>query len=273
MNDRIISPPRAIRSSFVEARVFVRSLKIKSSRAYRDFLKTRNLLLQNENPYLVRDPHIAYHGLGWISWWDWLGKDKEVFEGFIEARSYVRALSLNSVNEWWAFIRKRMQGVNDCPRLPYNPSSAYAKNGWVDWPDWLGNHTHLKNYQHNKRSRSHAFEVAREYVRQFGFKSKSDYLNADFLRRPILLGSSYLFIPVKPGEAYGKSKWISWSDWLGVKIASYEESEFYARSLNFPNKKAWDAHCRMGLLPRGIPHNPHYRFKSNWAGWGYFLRG
>ena len=54
---------------------------------------------------------------------------------FEEARVIARKLKLRSLKEWEEW---RKSGLRP-PGMPSAPDKTYRGDGWVSWPDWLGN--------------------------------------------------------------------------------------------------------------------------------------
>ena len=58
---------------------------------------------------------------------------------FIDAKSFVQKLKLKSKTEWYQYIKGEIKDKPILPiEIPRNPSTSYAKEGWISWPDWLG---------------------------------------------------------------------------------------------------------------------------------------
>ena len=58
---------------------------------------------------------------------------------FIDAKSFVQKLKLKSKTEWYQYIKGEIKDKPILPiEIPRNPSTSYAKDGWISWPDWLG---------------------------------------------------------------------------------------------------------------------------------------
>ena len=83
-------------------------------------------------------PSRAYRGDGWVSYPDWLGNggtSPNNMLPFDVARVIVRKLKLRSHKEWQEWSKSGLRP----PGMPSPPSRSYRDNGWVSWPDWLGN--------------------------------------------------------------------------------------------------------------------------------------
>ena len=115
---------------FAEARIFARSLGLRSIREWRRYAASNKL--PNDIPHVYLDV-FAYANEGWTGYEDWLGKEK-IKRPFAEARAFVRRLKLSTVLEWQQFTRSK----NFPTDIPKSPDRGYAAAGWIDWGDWLG---------------------------------------------------------------------------------------------------------------------------------------
>ena len=120
--------------SFVAARKYARSLKLRSQNQWYELSKAQKLPSD-----LPRNPYRTYSDEGWIDWGDFLGSGNEAtyyrrFREFTDARSYVHELGLSRWEDWIAYSRSKRR-----PRdIPSAPDRTYKGKGWISWPDWLG---------------------------------------------------------------------------------------------------------------------------------------
>ena len=148
---------------FEEARVFARSLKLRSKTEWFQYRKS------GERPDdIPKSPNDVYKNDGWKGWIDWLGNEdrikvfseegkkkmsetlkgriiseehkrkiseagKKSWRPFEEAREFVRSLQLKNTREWEEY-RNSGKKPDDIPSHP----NVIHKNDWVSWPDWLG---------------------------------------------------------------------------------------------------------------------------------------
>ena len=92
---------------FKEAREYARSLKLKSSKEWFAFCKSKDF------PHNIpKTPGGAYANDGWDGFSDWLGTGKAKYlmkkQGrlsFEEAREFVRSLHLSGIKDWWAYCK------------------------------------------------------------------------------------------------------------------------------------------------------------------------
>jgi hypothetical protein len=117
---------------------------------------------------------------------------------FKKARGIARKLGLESKEEWIVLCKSG----NKPDGIPKKPDAAYAKTGWIGWPDFLGAG---RIYRHDPRD----FKKARAFARKLGLTTSTEWTKwARSSKRP-------LHIPAKPNKVYAGSGWAGWPDWLG----------------------------------------------------------
>src|SRR5687768_14832090 len=160
--DRIASYKKVYRT-FEEARLFARSLGIRTESEWIDWAKGE--LRPDDIP---AHPYGVYKHKGWTSWGDWIGtrNKKGGFRAFEEARIYVQNLGLKSYEEWRSWYKSETRPID----IPANPSRVYQDKGWVSWGDWLG--TDRVAYQNIVYR---PFHEARSFVRSLGLKTQSGW--------------------------------------------------------------------------------------------------
>jgi len=245
---------------FEEAREYVHSLKLKSTKEWRKYTKSekRPNKIPN-NPAWVYSKH-------WKGFEDWLGyktyrKSRKFFLPFEQAREYARSLGLNSELEWRKFNKKNKLPEN----IPYAPHRCYKE--WKGYPDWLGT---LKINSDYGKFRS--FEDARKFVRSlklYGNPGWVEYKKS---------GKKPKDIPSHPNKVY-KDKWKGWSDWTGVdtkkqkfrKLRSFEDAKLFVHKLGLKNTDDWIEYKKSGKKPSDIPATPALVYKNEWKGMGDWL--
>ena len=130
--------------AFENARKFARGLGLKGEAEWREFRKG-NLPEKGILPAdIPSTPNEVYAKNGWVSWGDWLGKERVAnrlreYRTFDAARAFVRDLHLKGEGEWRQFRIGKMPEKGVLPsNIPASPHSVYAGRGWVGWGDWLG---------------------------------------------------------------------------------------------------------------------------------------
>ena len=118
---------------FEDARVFVRSLKLRGAEEWEEYRKSGKR--PNDIP---SNPDKIYKNDGWISIPDWLGIQVREWRPFEEAREFARSLKLRSQTEWKQYCKSGKDGIPRLNDIPANPGIIYKNNGWKGYPDWLG---------------------------------------------------------------------------------------------------------------------------------------
>ena len=126
-----VGRPR-VNLEFEEARELVRNEQLSSVAQYRKWWEL------NTPAKIPKRPDRAYKKT-WISWNDFLGSNnpfpcvKRNWRGFVEARSFVQQLALNTKGEWWEYCKSGKKPED----IPSRPDLIY-RDDWFTWKDWLG---------------------------------------------------------------------------------------------------------------------------------------
>ncbi len=252
-------------SPFEEARAFVRKLKLKNNKEWRDYLKSGTK--PDDIPFR---PDHAYLNNGWQSIGDWLGSGTVAarlreYRSFSEARDFVHSLGLKDVNEWVEYCKSGSKPID----IPSNANNVYKGKGWSGWGDWMGTNviaSFLREYR--------PFQEARIFVRGLNLKSGTEwnlYCNSD--KKPD-------DIPNAPQAVYRNDGWLGMGDWLGTNsIANYLrkyrpflEARNFVRQLKLISRSEWKEYCKSGKKPDNIPTNPNRTYKDKgWVGMGDWL--
>ena len=171
---------------------------------------------------------------------------------FAAGRAYVRKLKLGNNKEWkeWSKSAQRLSNIPGCPDL------AYRDDGWISWPDWLGNGT-ARNMVAPL-----PFTVARAYVRKLKLRSTKEWNEWS------KSGQRPSNIPSNPQMTYRDDGWISWPDWLvngstsnqarHVNMLPFTVGRAYVRKLKLRSKKEWNEWSKKAFfipLPGCYPSN------------------
>jgi hypothetical protein len=119
---------------FVQARAFVRSLGMKSTKDWNAYARSGN-----KPEDIPSAPQNTYSKRGWRNYGDWLGTEtvatnSRIYLPFKEARVFVRGLGLKSESEWRAYCNSGKKPAD----IPRAVASVYANDGWQGKRDWLG---------------------------------------------------------------------------------------------------------------------------------------
>jgi hypothetical protein len=244
--------PRVAWKSFTEGRALVRGLGLGGHRGWQAWSKS------GQRPSdIPADPFRTYRDDGWISWNDWLGFEGRAPPGsmlpFAVGRAYVRKLKLEKVKEWREWRKSKERPSN----IPSDPDRVYRDDGWVSWPDWLGNG--------KERVAWKSFTEGRVLVRGLELKTQKGWREwSKSKRRPS-------DIPSNPEKAYRDVGWISWPDWLGNggtaknSALSFAVGKAYVRKLKLRSVKEWKEWSKSGQRPSNIPGNPFQVYRDD--GW------
>jgi hypothetical protein len=114
------------------------------------------------------------------------------------------------------------------------------------------------------------FEEQREYVRNLGFSSISEFRS--FCQKK----DKPKWLPSNPQKVFKDKGWISFNDWIGkpvkTEFISYELAREYATKLGFNSSKEWYIWAKTkGNRPRDIPYCPRTYYPQDWVDWEHFL--
>jgi hypothetical protein len=205
---------------FAAARAYVRKLKLRSAKEWKEWSKS------GQRPTdIPSSPDQTYRDAGWISWPDWIGCARVAWKSFTEGRVLARGLELKS-KEGWEVWSKSGQRPSDIPSLP---SSVYRNDGWISWPDWLG----------NGKGRVLAkdtlpFVVGRAYAQKLKLRTQKEWFAWS------KSGQRPFNIPGSPHKTYRDDGWISYPDWLGYGsegAAASRSSSSSSSATTAPKKK------------------------------------
>ena len=211
----IIAPYLVIYRDFESARLFARSLKLRSTEEWRAFCREQMPHLGKLPEDISASPRKTYLNKGWISMGDWLGtgivaQTLKPLRPFQEAREFARSLKLVGKVEWDTFCKGGRPEKGTLPAdIPMTVSRAYKNHGWISMADWLGTGRRpmpKKNYRD--------FITARVFVHSLKLKNRSEWTSFVGGERPEI-GDFPADLPAAPAHAYANSGWSGWSDWLG----------------------------------------------------------
>jgi superfamily II DNA or RNA helicase len=271
---------------FNQARAFIRSLGLKNSDHWKEYLRGNLPGKGRLPPDIPAKPARTYADKGWAGMRDWLGTGvvfidgKRQFRQFKQARTFVRSLGLRNWKEWMQFCKGKLPVHGVLPTdIPVSANRVYSGEGWASWGDWLGTGIiapRLRQYR--------SFHKARAFARKLRFKSGDEWIQ---FCKGMLPGKGTLpaDIPASPNQAYAKKGWASWGDWLGTGTVApslrhyrpFTEGRAFARSLGLKSGREWTELCKgklagKGALPSDIPAHPNQTYSDEgWAGMGDWL--
>jgi hypothetical protein len=119
---------------FEEAREFVRSLHLKSTKEWLKFTKGQMPEKGTLPSDIPANPCGAYRNKGWKGYGDWIGTGTisprlRKFRSFEDARKFVHSLNLRTQDEWRKFCVGLMPEKGTLPSdIPSSPFTIYAKS-------------------------------------------------------------------------------------------------------------------------------------------------
>jgi superfamily II DNA or RNA helicase len=250
---------------FREAREYVRGLKFKNEREWREYLASGDR--PNDIP---TNPVRVYREDGWIGLGDWLGNDtvatrNRKYLPFIQARKYVQSLDLKTTDEWNEYTHSKLFPEN----IPATPNTVYKNSGWVGVGDWLGT-GNIANF----RKKYRPFKQAKKFVRNLNIGGETGW------KRFVASGKLPDDIPSNAALVYKNDGWKNWGDWFGTgrianqqkKYRSFVRARAFARSLNLESGTEWKRFAQSGQLPSDIPAVPAQTYADKgWTGVGDWL--
>lgn len=203
---------------------------------------------------------------------------------FEEARTFARALKLQSSTQWDAY---RLGYRRDLPALPPNmpasPREYYRKSGWAGWLDFLGICECVTYTVYRP------FEDARAFVGQLHLRFSNDwtrYCRGHMPHLPPLPND----IPANPhiSRQY-TNQWQGWDYWLDPLLAGrkessgkhhgflpFDEAVRFVHGLKLASPIDWRLYV-CGLLkgvprrPADIPTAPEKVYAEDWKGWEHWF--
>jgi hypothetical protein len=160
---------------------------------------------------------------------------------FAEGRAFARGLELKGETKWreWS---KSDQRPSD---IPSNPQTTYRDDGWISWPDWLGN---------GKQYDMLPFVVGRAYARKLKLKTQKEWNEWS------KSGQRPSNIPGNPAATYRDDGWISYPDWLGYGseggAAAARPSSSSSSATTAPKKKKKRKRRPATTHPSDLPPPP-----------------
>ncbi|CRM45357.1 Site-specific recombinase XerC [Pseudomonas sp. 24 E 13] len=227
--------------SYSEALVAAKKLGIKSGAEYNARYR--------EDPKLPAIPYRQYATVGWVSWYEFLGREKpSLYKTYSEAQAAVRRLGIKKSEAYPASYRED-------PRLPASPSVIYADIGWIDWYEFLGN---------EKTNPYETYTDAQAAAQKLGIKTREDHL-ARYHEDPRL--------PASPGVIYASSGWIDWYDFLGNEksnpYTTYSDAQAATQNMGITSKVDYNIRYREDSQLPGRPDTLYAN--TGWKDWFDFL--
>jgi hypothetical protein len=184
------------------------------------------------------------------------------WKSFTDARAVARGLGLKGWKGWQVWS-KSGQRPSD---IPSSPDQTYRDDGWISWPDWLGNGK-------ERAGPWKSFTDGRALARGLELKSQKGW------KAWSKSGQRPSNIPGNPAETYRDDGWISWPDWLCFEgrappgnMLPFAVGRAYVRKLKLKTQKEWKEWNKSGQRPSTIPSNPALTYRDDgWISWPDWL--
>jgi superfamily II DNA or RNA helicase len=245
---------RANWRGFEDARDFVHSLGLKSSKEWRVYRAS------DKRPAdIPAAPDQIYPQSGWAGWGDWLGTGATApslrqYRSFEDARALARSLGFKSGTEWYNYSRSDKKPADI-------PSKPERYDEWAGMDNWLG-------------TENRSFIKARAFVHGLRLKNRDEW--SAYCKS----GKKPADIPITPHNVYANDGWAGYGDWLGTgtiapflrKYKSFKKAREFVRSLNLKSEPVWRKYCKSGKKPADIPTAPHQVYANDgWTGYSDWL--
>ncbi|MBK7845505.1 MAG: DEAD/DEAH box helicase family protein [Bdellovibrionales bacterium] len=181
-------------------------------------------------------------------------KSRNKWRSFEAAREWARGSGIQSSIEWNKASKKGLLPVD----IPSSPRDVYSGE-FQGWGDWLSTGSHSRWGMQWR-----TFEGAREWARESGIKSSTEWIKAS---KEGLLPQD---IPSNPGSVY-RSQFQGWKDWLGTGWRSFEEAREWARGSGIKSSSEWRKASTEGRLPEDIPSIPSRVYREDFKNWKEWL--
>lgn len=193
-----------------------------------------------------------------------VGRPKQDWMPFDQAKIWVRRKQFKSLKEWIKFTKKRDPKTNHRIKpknIPANPEVTYHDKGWTSWSDFLGIGTALYFPYHK----------AKLEARRLGLKSADAWYKWWAEKHPVT-------VPRDVNAYY--DEWESWSEFLATdnvspmkvprKYLEYEEALKYVHNLKLKGVREYWAWYKANR-PKFLPSHPHKVYKTVWNNWDEWL--
>ena len=184
--------------TFVQARKFVRNLKLKGGSGWDTYCKSGK-----KPDDIPRNPDNVYKK-EWISMGDWFGTgtisvNKRHYRSFVQARKFVHSLKLKNGSEFREYSKSNSRPDD----IPGDPRQVYKKE-WISMGDWLGTGRIAHQVKSaNYLSWDEAKPIYRKLAKEYGLNGRADW--SKFAKtNPKLINK--LRIPRRPWSIYTKER-------------------------------------------------------------------
>ncbi|MDD2765970.1 MAG: hypothetical protein PHE83_18565 [Opitutaceae bacterium] len=265
------------RRPYAEAREFVRSLKLRSAKEWRDYARNGLPGLPPKPADIPSKVAECYRSSGWRGFNDWLGTTPsrrktrlQPWRPFAEAREFIRSRDFRTQLAFRVWCRDGPKPID----IPMHPDQIYLDSGWAGWADWLG----------KARVRSgpgltpwRPYGAARQFVSALGLRNKGEWIAYCAGQRPDLPPIP-ADIPSTPRRTYQNHGWLGWPHWLDnfrqrtlKPWRTFAEAREFVRERGFRTVAEFRTWSRSGKMPADIPTCPNHSYLDagwiNWTDW------
>ena len=247
--------------TFEDAKIFIRSLKLKNEKEWKDYTKTKN-----RDKRIPVAPAQVYKYSGFVSMPDFLGYNSKFQDwlSYEEALSYVHSLNLQSVTEWRDYTKTEKYNV----KIPKAPNNFYKNKGWKSFVEWLGTYEMADQFKKYKN-----YNECKDELKKFDLKSQKDF---NVFKKSKFFPKD---IPKEPSIKFKKNNtWKGWPDFLSYQLIrkgiylSYYDAQLFVQKLELKNRNEWKKYCDSGKLPNNIPKTPSNTYEGKgWVSFGEWL--
>ena len=104
------------------------------------------------------------------------------------------------IEQWW-------KDKDHAKKIPFDPDVVYKEHGWVSWGDWV--HSYL------------SFADARKSAIELFAEDSDSKLKRDGFEKWWKDRKHPKRFPSEPDAEYKKRGWVSWKDWVGVRVVEF----------------------------------------------------
>ena len=183
--------------SFNESRKFVRKLKLKNGKEWKEYCESGN-----KPDDIPSSPMTTYKNKGWVSLGDFLGtffvaNYNRQYRTFNEAKKFVRGLNLKSQKEWEEYCKSG----NKPDDISTHPQTLYKNKGWKGLGDWIGT-GRISEQERSKNflSFSDARKIVHELAKKHNIQTNQDWNDA--IKKGLIPDN----IPASPRTVYTKKR-------------------------------------------------------------------